>query len=493
VASPTSSAAARSTTRLIVLVIILALLLLGLGILYWMLTKPPTLDADAAGSQDRDYLFSIYGFEGDLLRRPSSVAVDPQGNIYVADTGKHRIVVFDSQGNFVTTYGESGEGQFQIQNPIDVAVAPDGRSYVLDKNAKKIVIYDSTKQPVDEVVFADEYPLSLTINDERLFVTTESGLVVGGLDGEFVTGYIRRGQKPGDFDKPGGVTVGPDGTMYIADSFNYRVQAISNKGEPLWQYGQPIPPDQAVGYQGEERKFGLPASITIDENGLLYVVDGTSSEIIVLDSADGSFVERIGDVGHEDGTFYYPDGIDYFDGKLVVADKFNDRIEIFRVPQPVGSQLAQFAPWALLLLLIPLLLLLFLLRRTRYVLTPEFLGMLQTRPDGPEVAGAIKRVVATRELAQRGAEMEDVPLKWNAKDFSEEKVDEFVAAYEVTAQDAEALALADALRGKRVLLAESPATRSAATELEVPTLSFDEILAAVKKDAGPEPMGAGAE
>ena len=104
--------------------------------------------------------------------------------------------------------------------------------------------------------------------------------------------------------------MGEDGTLFVADSFNYRVQAISEEGEPVWQYGEPLPPDEAVGFAEESRKFGLPASIAADEGGFLYVVDGTNSEVVVL-TTDGEFQETIGGVGHDDGLFYYPDGIEY--------------------------------------------------------------------------------------------------------------------------------------------------------------------------------------
>src|SRR3990172_6572290 len=122
-----------------------------------MLTKPPVAQ-EANKQKDFRPLFSIYGFEGDLLRRPSGVAMDGQGRIYVADTGKQRITVFDSDGTYITQFGDPGKEQFKIKDPIGVAVAPDGRIYVLSKTLKKIVAYNAQFKPVHEVKFS-EFPL----------------------------------------------------------------------------------------------------------------------------------------------------------------------------------------------------------------------------------------------------------------------------------------------------------------------------------------------
>ena len=196
--SPSSSgggaAASRgSAIRWLLLVILLLALLLAAAWFYWNLTRPADLTIEGE-SGEGDYLFSIYGFEGDQLRRTSSVRIGRTGDIYVADTGKHRIVVFDDSGVYQTVYGEAGDEPLQIMNPIDVAVAADGRSYVLDKNAHKIVMYDATNQASDFIPFAEDiFPLSLAVDGETLFVTTESGIVEFDMDGNALTGYVAWG------------------------------------------------------------------------------------------------------------------------------------------------------------------------------------------------------------------------------------------------------------------------------------------------------------
>jgi hypothetical protein len=460
-------------------ILVLLLVLLGLG--YWTLARPQGLSTDS-GQRDRNFLFSIYGFEGDLLRRPSSVDIAPNGEIHVADTGKRRVVVFDERGNYIRTYGEYGADLLQLQNPIDVAVAPDGRCYVLDKGEKKIVVYDPTGTPQTALTFED-WPLSITIANDRLYVTMPPGVAVFDLDFGFVTAYLDFGKDPGKFDKPGGVAVAEDGTIYVADSFNYRVQALKN-GEVLWTYGEPLPPESAIQFNEESRKFGLPASIALDENGNLYVVDGTNSELVVL-SSDGEFQQIMGGVGHDDGTFYYPDGIAYGNGMIAVADKFNDRVEIFRVPRPGVEVALRFAPWLALLLLPLLLIPLLLLRRTRHVVTGDFIdAMARDEEYGEAVAKALRIVYVPTSQLERGRKVaERLPLTWKSRDVAEDRAAEVAEKFGVTTADAEVLALALELRGKRIVLAESERTRNAATELELPQASYEELVAEEERKA----------
>jgi len=463
----------------IIVIVILLLLLALLSVAYLVLTSAPEQDS-AAGERDREFLYSLYGFEGDLLRRPTGVGIDDQGNIYIADTGKRRIVVFDDNKRFLRVFGEAGKGELLIYDPIDVAISPDGRAWVVDRTQSKIVIYDPTGVAAREIT-TPEPPTSITISADQVFVTVDSGVLIADLEGNLLTGYISRGKDPGQFDRPGGVAVGEDGTLYIADSLNYRVQAISSQGEPLWQYGQPIPPGEAIQFDSEDRKFGLPSNIAVDDNGLLYVVDGTNSEVVVL-TTEGEFVEIIGDVGGADGMFYYPDGIDYEDGRIAVADKFNDRVEVFRVPLPPGQRWRAVLPYLLGLLLLPLLLLPFLRSRRRYVVTPDFIAALERDEQRQAVADALKRVHAADALADTGRMLEDVKLKWLAHDVADDDVDRIVERYELDRAQAEALAVAIGLRGKRVLVTDDEGVADVARQMDVPFATYEEIRQALKLD-----------
>jgi len=471
----------KSAIRYTVIALVLLLLLGGLTALYIALSQPARVTEE--GSKDRNYLFSIYGFEGDLLRRPSAVAIAPNGDIHVADTGKRRVVVFDRSGAYVTTYGEAGDQPLQLWEPLGVAVAPDGRSFVVDKSKNKIVVFDANHRASKVITLAEEAPISARIANGNLFVTTESGVLIADLDGNLQVGYIKRGKAKGEFDRPGSVAVDADGTLYVADSLNYRVQALGRDGKVLWTYGKPLDPSKSMSLDTDTgQTFGLPASIAVDTNGFVYVVDGLNSEITVLDTK-GEFIEKIGDVGHDDGKFYYPDGIDYADGRLAIADKYNDRVQVFSVPASTLGAAAwlPYAPWALLIALLPLGL--FLLRRgTRYVVTPAFVAAVSADEQRDDVVKALRRVFATEQVVEAGSAIEGLKLAWVARQVSDESVDALVERFGLDRDEAAALAVAVGLRGKRVVLTDSEAVRSAALELGLAVVAYDEVATAVRGD-----------
>jgi len=72
------------------------------------------------------------------LTYPSDVAADSSGNVYVADTGNHRIQKFDSEGNFLAKWGEQGSGNGMFNDPEGIAVDGSGNVYVTDQSNHRV-------------------------------------------------------------------------------------------------------------------------------------------------------------------------------------------------------------------------------------------------------------------------------------------------------------------------------------------------------------------
>jgi hypothetical protein len=239
---------------------------------------------------------------------------------------------------------------------------------------------------------------------------------------------------------------------------------------------------------GAGRKFGLPANITIDDRGNLYVVDGLNSELIVL-SSEGEYIGKVGDVGHDDGTFYYPDGIDHQGGRLVVADKFNDRIEVFSVPTAFGPQWASYWPYALVIVPLPFLALLFLRRRRAWIAAPDFLDALDSDPEGAAVARVLKKAFIPEELSERSNDLAHLGVDWLPRKAREGDVAALSERFELNRAASAALAVASRLRRRRVLLTDDTTLRAAADEVGVPMLGYQEMVQAA--EAAPASASAG--
>lgn len=83
-----------------------------------------------AGSGDGEIVF------------PGQLSVDKYGNVYVADTGNHRIQKFDANGNFIMKFGEYGHGNGQFINPSGVTVSLRDYIYVADTGNNRIQMFD---------------------------------------------------------------------------------------------------------------------------------------------------------------------------------------------------------------------------------------------------------------------------------------------------------------------------------------------------------------
>lgn len=74
--------------------------------------------------------------------KPSNVAVDKEGNIYVTDTMNNRVQIFDGEGKFISMFGKAGDGEGDFARPKGITIDPDGHIWVADAFTNRIQIFD---------------------------------------------------------------------------------------------------------------------------------------------------------------------------------------------------------------------------------------------------------------------------------------------------------------------------------------------------------------
>lgn len=341
----------------------LAALLPGLIILYLQLTRPPETAGGKENKEGYATLFTINGFESDRLYRPEELAVDKDRRIYVVDSFRHRIVVFDRDGKPETKFGARGKSYGQLEFPSGIAIADDGRIFVLSHTQNKIVIFSQSGRVISEIRMKE--PEAATIKDGKLYVATAREVMVGDLQGNPLTSFDRRSRNQGEIGRPIGIAVDDSSNVYVSDSLNYRLQAFDKKGKLRWTVGDPVH-ERGVFDRSTGRR---PAGLAIDENNFLYLVDASSGELFIFNDK-GEKITRFGGWGKEEGRFYYPSGIAYLGNEtFAVADRFNDRIQVIHIPGPYLSpaQAASRIGFPILALTLLLLALLRALRRRCYV------------------------------------------------------------------------------------------------------------------------------
>jgi DNA-binding beta-propeller fold protein YncE len=155
------------------------------------------------------------------------------------------------------------------------------------------------------------------------------------------------GSAAGQLNRPRGIVVGPDGNIFVVDSRNARVNVYGPAGEYLHSFGSE---GSSLGQFGRLSAAGGggASGIAIDDAGNIYVADTWNHRIQVF-ASDGTFLRAWGQFfdarddaalsATQPGLFYGPRGVAFHDGLLFVTDTGNERVQVF---QPDGRLVRMF-------------------------------------------------------------------------------------------------------------------------------------------------------
>jgi uncharacterized protein (TIGR03663 family) len=203
--------------------------------------------------------------------------------------------------------GAGSEVQFNA--PRGMAFAPDGTFYVADSRNHRIEHFSADGKVINTWgSFAD--------------ISASPAKAIGGT-----------------FNEPWGVAVGPDGSVYVSDTWNHRVQKFDATGKFIKMWG-------SFG-QSDANKQDLlygPRGISVDANGHVYLADTGNKRIVVFDS-NGALLTQIGSEGFEVGKFSEPVDVKLdAQGNVYVTDTWNQRVQVFS-PSPDGKSFTPLRQW----------------------------------------------------------------------------------------------------------------------------------------------------
>lgn len=273
------------------------------------------------------------------FRSPRNVAVAPDGSLYVADTGNHRIQQFDASGNFVRQWGGQGTGDGQFNEPWGVAVAPDGQFvYVCDTWNHRIQKFTADGKFVlawgangvtdgqlgQQGIFWG--PRAVAVDSLGRVYVTDTGnkrVQVFTPEGAAVSQFGGAGLVDGALDEPVGLAIDKDGNIYVADTWNKRVQVFSKDFKYLRQWAVAGWPSQSV-----VNKPYLAVAETANGRRV-YVTDPEYYRVIVFDD-QGKFIATFGQYGNQANEMTLPTGIAVnAQGQVLVADPDSHRVMLF--------------------------------------------------------------------------------------------------------------------------------------------------------------------
>jgi DNA-binding beta-propeller fold protein YncE len=161
---------------------------------------------------------------------PRGVDVDREGNIYIANTGGNVVLKVSAQGEVLERYGTTGSGPGQLNQPTDVAVDGEGNLYVVDTANERIQVLNRGGEYLREwsISRANTFdsPHIAWGTEDLLFLTDPEMAQVLVYDewGRLVTLWGEKGSLEGHFSKPIGIAFDQRASVYVADTYNHRIQ-----------------------------------------------------------------------------------------------------------------------------------------------------------------------------------------------------------------------------------------------------------------------------
>ena len=235
----------------------------------------------------------IASFGEGIFANAHGLEIDHEDNVWITDTRNHQVYKFSHDGELLLTVGVKGVSGLDgthFNQPTDVAVTPTGEFYVSDGYGNSRV-----------AKFA--------------------------ADGTFLFDWGQKGEAPGEFRLPHGITLDPQGRVYVADRTNMRIQVFTPDGTFIREWGA-----EQLGEAG--RPWGLEYAA----DGNLYVIDGADMLTSTPDvaritklSLEGEVLETWSSYGAEPGRLSWGHDIAVGrDGAVYTAEvRNNNRAQKF--------------------------------------------------------------------------------------------------------------------------------------------------------------------
>jgi DNA-binding beta-propeller fold protein YncE len=220
----------------------------------------------------------------------------------------------------------TGAGPGQVVYPRAITYSPkDDTFFVIDRLAR-VQHLDREGSYLGEWRMPEHVtgkPVGLSVGpDGNVYVpdTHYQRVIVYSPKGELLRQWGSVGQGPGQFIYPTDIAFDSKGNVFVAEyGDNDRIQVFTPQGQFLYAFGQ---------FGQGDGQFSRPQSVVIDADDTVYVTDACNHRIVVF-RADGTFVRNMGMPGSEPGQFRYPYGLELGgDGKsLIVCEFGNNRIQ----------------------------------------------------------------------------------------------------------------------------------------------------------------------
>jgi DNA-binding beta-propeller fold protein YncE len=263
--------------------------------------------------------------------KPFAVAAR-EGRVYVTDTECRRVFVFDVPRRRTFSFGLRLEGQ--LKKPAGIALDAQGRVYVVDASARRVVVYDplglylhhidgSTLWTRPTAVAVDAAGSRIHVVDTGGVESEQHAVYSHDAEGRLLHTLGQRGAADGAFNLPADAAIAPDGTLWVLDAGNFRVQAFTPQGRFLRSFGSA---GNGIG------QFARPRGLAVDRQGRVYVADAMLCNVQVFEP-DGTLLLALGSRAREDapGRWLLPARLACDEtARVYVVDQYLHKVDVLR-------------------------------------------------------------------------------------------------------------------------------------------------------------------
>jgi hypothetical protein len=242
------------------------------------------------------------------FHQPGDLILDSTGNIYILDSGNHRIQKFSPEGEYIETIGREGQGPGELYNPDSMDLGTDGLIFVSDPNNNRIQILTSDGEEKKTIRMTEERPADIRV--------LSSGKIVMGGGGPFLSLQEIEGETPEDIpplmkilDQEGNIlktyvqardyghillnstanqvnfTVDEQDNIYVVFPFQNRLEKYDSNGRLIWKADRKLhysmePPKNKGKIEHSERGISVQMprmnqcskGVAVDGKGRIWVV-----------------------------------------------------------------------------------------------------------------------------------------------------------------------------------------------------------------------------
>jgi DNA-binding beta-propeller fold protein YncE len=172
------------------------------------------------------------------LERPSGLVISGD-RLFVADSQRHRIVIFDLAGNYKSEFGKRGIALGEFNFPTHLAADTQGNLFVTDSMNSRVQVFDTTGNSKRQLGKIGDSPGHFSRPKGVGVDALGSVYVIDGLfdnvqifdqTGRLLLNFGEPGSGPGEFWLPNGIAITRDNHIFVADSYNRRVQVFKYIG-----------------------------------------------------------------------------------------------------------------------------------------------------------------------------------------------------------------------------------------------------------------------